>query len=149
MTGCLHINSDLGTSIPQYSKKHRIIHTIHQALEDKQYCTSVFLDVSQTFDKVWHARLLFKIKKVFPIQYFSLLKSYLSDREFRTRVNKDVSSQYTIQSGVPQGCVLGPILYMLYVTALPMSIHTTTGTFADGTVILARHDDPVTASHKL
>jgi hypothetical protein len=74
---------------------HRIIHTIHQALEDKQYCTSVFIDVSQAFDKVWHAGLLFKIKKVFPTQYFRLLKSYLSDREFRTRVNEEVSSQYT------------------------------------------------------
>jgi hypothetical protein len=57
---------------------HRIIHTIPQALEDKQYCTSVFLDVSQAFDKVWHAGLLFKIKKVFPIQYFRLLKLYLT-----------------------------------------------------------------------
>jgi hypothetical protein len=37
---------------------------------------------------------------------------------------------------------------VLYITDLPMSIHTT-GTFADDTVILARHDDPVTASHKL
>jgi hypothetical protein len=49
---------------------YRIIHTIHQALEDKQYCTSVFSDVSQAFDKIWHAGLLFKIKKVFLIQYF-------------------------------------------------------------------------------
>jgi hypothetical protein len=93
---------------------HRIIHTIHQALEDKQYCTSVFLDVSQAFHKVWHAGLLFMIKKVFPIQYFRLLKSYLSERGFRTRVSEEVSSQYTIQSGVPEGSVLGPILYVLY-----------------------------------
>jgi hypothetical protein len=128
---------------------HRIIHNIHQVLEDKQDCTSVFLDISQAFDNVWHAGLLFKIKKVFPIQYFRLLKSYLSDREFRTRVNEEVSSQYTIQSGVPQGNVLGPILYVLYTTDLPTSIHTTTGTFAYDTVILARHDYPVTASHKL
>jgi hypothetical protein len=126
---------------------HRIIHTIHQALEDKQYCTSVFLDVSQAFGKVWACRI--KIIKVFPIQYFRLLKSYLSDRELRTRVNEEVSSQYTIQSGVPQGSMLGPILYVLYTTDLPTSIHTTTGTFVDDTVILARHDDPVTASHKL
>jgi hypothetical protein len=128
---------------------HRIILTIHQAPKDKQYCKSVFLDVSQAFDKVWHAGLLFKIKKVFPIQYFRLLKSYLSDREFRTRVNEKVSSQYTIQSGVPQWSVLGPILYVLYTTDLPTSVHTTTGTFADDTVILACHDDPVTAPHKL
>jgi hypothetical protein len=57
---------------------HRIIHTIHQALGDKQYCTSGFLDINQAFDKVWHAGLLFKITKVFPIQYFRLPKSYLT-----------------------------------------------------------------------
>jgi hypothetical protein len=67
---------------------HRIIYTIHQALEDKECCTSVYLDVCQAFYKVWNAGLLFKIKKVFPIQYFRLLKSYLSDREFRTTVTK-------------------------------------------------------------
>jgi hypothetical protein len=45
--------------------------------------------------------------------------------------------------------VLGPILYMLYTSYLPTSIHTTAGTFADDTIILPRHDDPVTTSHKL
>jgi hypothetical protein len=79
--------------------------------------------------------------------YSILLKSYLSDREFR-KVNEEVSSQYTIESGVPQGSVLRPILYVLYTTDLLTSIHTKTGTFADDTVILARRDDPVTASHK-
>jgi hypothetical protein len=91
MIGCLHINLDLGTNIPQYNK-HIAIHTIHQALEDKQYCTSILLDVSQAFNKVWQAGLLFKVKNVFPIPYFRLLKSYLSDREFQTRLNEEESS---------------------------------------------------------
>jgi hypothetical protein len=55
----------------------------------------------------------------------------------------------TIQSGVPQGSVLGPILYVLFTSDLPTNIHTTTGTFADDTVILASHDDPVIASKRL
>jgi hypothetical protein len=128
---------------------HRIIRTVHQALEDKQYCMSIFLDISQAFDRVWQAVPLFKVRKLFPIQYFRLLKSYLSDREFRTRVNEEVSSQYTIKSGVPQGSVLGAILYVLYATDLPTSIHTTTGIFAVDTVIVACHDDPITGLHKL
>jgi hypothetical protein len=149
MTGCLHINSDLVTNIPQYSKHTESFTPYIKHYKTNSTALSVFLDVSQAFDKVWHVALLFKIKKVFPIQYFRLLKSYLSDREFRTRVNEKVSSQYTILSGVPQGSVLGPVLYVLYTTDLPTSVHTTTGTFADDTVILARHDDPVTASHNL
>jgi hypothetical protein len=127
---------------------HRIIHTVNQALEDKHYCTSIFLDVRQAFDKVWHNSLLFKIKKVFPIQYFRLLKSYLSDRKFRTRVNEEVSNSFNIQSGVPQGSVLGPILYVLSTSDLPTTTVTTSGTFAD-TVILTSHENPVAAARRL
>jgi hypothetical protein len=44
---------------------HRIIHTIIQPIEDKHYCTSIFLDVRQAFDRVWHKGLLFKTKTCF------------------------------------------------------------------------------------
>jgi hypothetical protein len=50
---------------------HRITDTINKALEDQQYCTAVFLDVIQAFDKVWHPGLLLKIKNPAP----RLLKS--------------------------------------------------------------------------
>lgn len=128
---------------------HRISHEISKALESKKYCTSVFLDVSQAFDKVWHPGLLFKIKNYLPIAYFNILKSYLSDRQFRVRVNESTSNNFTIQSGVPQGSVLGPLLYILYTADLPIDNNTTTGTFADDTVILAAHEDPIRASTTL
>jgi hypothetical protein len=53
---------------------HRITHKIHQALENKESCTSVFLDVRQTFDKVWYPGLLYKIKKNLHHHLFSHIK---------------------------------------------------------------------------
>jgi hypothetical protein len=89
---------------------HRIIHTINQALEDKHYCTSIFLDVRQASVKVWHNGLLFKINEVFPIQYFRLLKSYLTDRKFRARVDGEVSNSFNIQSGSHKGVIFNFLL---------------------------------------
>jgi hypothetical protein len=60
---------------------HRMTHTILKALNNKEHCTSVFLDVSQAFDKVWHPGLLYKITKHLP-PFFHLLESYLSNRQF-------------------------------------------------------------------
>ena len=128
---------------------HRITHKIHQALENKEYCTSVFLDASQAFDKVWHPGLLYKIKKYLPITYFHLLKSYINGREFRTRINNSISNNSAIKSGVPQGSVLGPLLYLLYTADLPVNANTTTGTFADDTVILSANQDPAIATTTL
>jgi hypothetical protein len=57
---------------------HRITDTTNKDPEDQQYCTAVFLDVSQASDKVWHPGLLYKIrKKTLPSDYYNLLKSYL------------------------------------------------------------------------
>jgi len=52
---------------------HRLTDVINKALDDKYYCSAVFLDVSQTFDKVWHQGLLLKIKQTLPPGYFNLL----------------------------------------------------------------------------
>jgi hypothetical protein len=58
-------------------QSHRIAETVAKALNNKQYCTAVFLDIAQAFDKVWHPGLVFKIKKLLPSHYFLLLRSLL------------------------------------------------------------------------
>jgi retron-type reverse transcriptase len=101
--------------------------TINKALENRQFCTATFLDVSQAFDKVWHPRLLYKIKKkILPTRYFNLLKSYLQGRHFVTKYNNETSRSFQIHSGVPQGSILGPLLYILYTSDLPTSRNTST-----------------------
>jgi hypothetical protein len=52
---------------------HRITDVNNKAFEEHKYCSSVFLDVSQAFDKVWHQGLLYKIKKTLPAGYLNIL----------------------------------------------------------------------------
>jgi len=58
---------------------HRLTDTIASALERRQYCAGLFLDVAQAFDKVWHDGLLFKLKKFMPAQLFLVIKSFLEN----------------------------------------------------------------------
>lgn len=129
---------------------NRVYKIARDALEEKQYCTAAFIDVSQAFDKVWHQGLMFKLKKFFQSSYlYYILKSYLENRYFMVKVNEHLTSLFPIQSGVPQGSVLGPVLYTLFTADLPMSDTTYTATFADDTVIMSKHLDSNIASQQL
>ena len=81
--------------------------------------------------------------------YYNLLKSYLQDRYFVTKFNDETSLPFPIHSAVPQGSILGPLLYTLYTSDLPISRKTTLSTFADDTAIFASHSDPRIASLNL
>lgn len=115
---------------------HRITNTIEKAFEDNKVCSAIFLDVAQAFDKVWHRGLEYKLYRDLPIQYYEILKSYLSNRFFRVRYNQEYSNLKEISAGVPQGSVLGPVLYLLYTRDIPLDGGTMLGTFADDTAIL-------------
>ena len=128
---------------------NRITTEIRTAFEYREYCTAVFLDVSQAFDKVWLDGLMFKIKTSLPESTHKLLKSYLYDRKFAVRCNTATSTVHTIEAGVPQGSVLGPTLYLIYTADIPTNSRLTVSTFADDTAILSRSRSPIQATAQL
>jgi GTPase SAR1 family protein len=128
---------------------HRITNVIEKSLEEKKVCSTVFLDVAQAFDKVWHGGLCHKLDAILPPEYSQLLKSYLEDRHFRIKHENVYSSLRKIRAGVPQGSVLGPTLYLLYTSDIPKPEGVTVGTFADDSAILAVGENIEEASCKL
>ena len=128
---------------------HRITNVIEKALEEKQICSAIFLDVAQAFDKVWHKGLEFKLHRDLPRQYYEILKSYIGNRFFRVRYGSVYSELKEIQAGVPQGSVLGPTLYLLYTSDIPHASDTMIATFADDTALLSTDGCVAKATEKL
>lgn len=126
---------------------HRIVNIITDALENKKYCSAVFLDIQQAFDRVWHSGLLYKLKNNLPAPFYLLLKSYLSERCFYVKVNNEMSTLRKIQAGIPQGSVLGPVLYTIFTSDMPCVNGITVATYADDTAFISSNISATEASN--
>ena len=97
---------------------------------------AVFLDISKAFDKVWHRGLLAKLQSIgINGPKFQWFESYLLDRCQRVTIEGENSDWTRIEAGVPQGSVLGPLLFLIYID-FPTNISSTCFLFADDSLLM-------------
>ena len=96
----------------------------------------ILLDFSKAFDKVSHEKLLLKLHHCgVRGQVLHWIKAFLSNRSQTVVLESEKSSQVTVTSGVPQGSVLGPILFLVFINDLPEHIKSKVRLFADDTAV--------------
>ena len=129
--------------LPKHSTTHaliEVIDTIRKTIDNGEYALGIYLDLKKAFDTVDHKILLSKLEHYgFRGHTNNFLKSYLSGRHQFTVVNGKKSSTNSIETGVPQGSVLGPLLFIVYINDIINCITDgKTTLFADDTSILLR-----------
>ena len=102
---------------------------------------AVALDISKAFDRVWHAVLLHKLKSYgISGQIFGLISSFLSNRQLPVVLDGKSSQEYPVNAGVPQGSILGPTLFLLYINDLPDDVICNIAIYADDTTLYSKCD---------
>ena len=129
-----------------------LVNEIHGAFEDPTSLEvrAVFLDISKAFDKVWHDGLIFKLRQNgVNGRLLNFLENYLHNRQQRVVINGSYSEYLPIESGVPQGSVLGPLLFLIYINDLEKNIKSNIKFFADDTMLFSIVKDPVISAIEL
>ena len=120
-----------------------VIENIRNIIDKGEYALGIYLDLKKAFDTVDHNILLSKLSYYgFRGHTNEFIKSYLTDRKQYTIVNGVKSHINLIETGVPQGSVLGPLFFLIYINDIINSIDQgATTLFADDTSILYRDNN--------
>ena len=127
-----------------------ISHEIYSSFDDGFEVRSVFLDISKAFDKVWHEGIIFKLQQNgISDDLLNILSDFLRNRKQRVTHNGQSSSWTNVNAGVPQGSILGPLLFLIYINDLPDGLSSNTKLFADDTSLFSVVHDMNTSAIEL
>ena len=99
------------------------------------------LNISKAFDRVWHASLFHKLKSYGVSGHIlGLISSFLGKRRLQVVLDGKSSQEYPVNAGVPQGSILGPTLFLLYINDLPDDVICNIAIYADDTTLYSKCD---------
>jgi hypothetical protein len=128
-----------------------IIHNLHQDESWGKESRIVFLDISKAFDRVWHPGLIFKLKR-YGVHGILLdwINDYISSRKQRVLINGRSSDWVQLKGGVPQGSVLGPLLFLVFINDITEVVEDCKiRLFADDTCLIKTGKNPVNIAQSL
>ncbi|GFT62345.1 RNA-directed DNA polymerase from mobile element jockey [Trichonephila clavipes] len=118
----------------------RVTELVHTGFQNHQATVMLFVDIAKAFDKIWHDGLISKMMRLgFSDQILKIIHSYLNLTEFRVRVENCLCSPRPVKNGIPQGSLLGPRLFNLYINDIPKADNVHLAMYADDTTIISQH----------
>ena len=127
-----------------------ITNEIYNSFDERLEVRSVFLDISKTFDKVWHDGIIFKLaQNDISGNLLNLLRDFLIERKQWIVLNGQFSTWKNVNAGVPQGSILGPLLFLIYTNDLREGLPSNAKLFADDTSLFSLTHDIQTSANNL
>ena len=112
-----------------------ITHEIYSSFDEGLEVRSVFLNISKAFDKVWHDGIVFQLtQNGMSGNLLQPLRNFLNERKQWVVLNGQFFSWKNVNAGVPQGSILGPLLFLIYINGLTEGFSSNAKLFADDTL---------------